>query len=87
MAHKEQIIIENKKENEVMSVGLDTVNNVESLVKKLAKSEKLKIFATYSQEQVDKIFLAASLAANKQRVPLAIMAQKELVWELLKIRL
>lgn len=42
MAHKEQVIIENKKENEVMSVGLDTVNNVESLVKKLAKSEKLK---------------------------------------------
>lgn len=37
MAHKEQVIIENKKENEVMSVGLDTVNNVESLVKKLAK--------------------------------------------------
>ncbi len=25
-----------------MSVGLETVNNVESLVKKLAKSEKLK---------------------------------------------
>lgn len=37
MAHKEQVIIENKKENEVMSVGLETVNNVESLVKKLAK--------------------------------------------------
>ncbi|EGT4698120.1 TPA: bifunctional acetaldehyde-CoA/alcohol dehydrogenase [Clostridioides difficile] len=78
MAHKEQVIIENKKENEVMSVGLDTVNNVESLVKKLAKiREAQKIFATYTQEQVDKIFLAASLAANKQRVPLAIMAQKE----------
>lgn len=57
MAHKEQVIIENKKENEVMSVGLDTVNNVESLVKKLAKiREAQKIFATYSQEQVDKIF-------------------------------
>lgn len=62
MAHKEQVIIENKKENEVMSVGLDTVNNVESLVKKLAKiREAQKIFATYSQEQVDKIFLARSL--------------------------
>lgn len=57
MAHKEQVIIENKKENEVMSVGLDTVNNVESLVKKLAKiREAQKIFATYTQEQVDKIF-------------------------------
>lgn len=40
MAHKEQVIIENKKENEVMSVGLDTVNNVESLVKKLAKNQR-----------------------------------------------
>lgn len=57
MAHKEQVIIENKKENEVMSVGLETVNNVESLVKKLAKiREAQKIFATYTQEQVDKIF-------------------------------
>nr|WP_009906178.1 hypothetical protein [Clostridioides difficile] len=60
MAHKEQVIIENKKENEVMSVGLDTVNNVESLVKKLAKiKEAQKIFATYTQEQVDKIFLVS----------------------------
>lgn len=60
MAHKEQVIIENKKENEVMSVGLDTVNNVESLVKKLAKiREAQKIFATYTQEQVDKIFFSS----------------------------
>lgn len=56
MAYKEQVIIENKKENEVMSVGLETVNNVESLVKKLAKIREAQIFATYSQEQVDKIF-------------------------------
>lgn len=57
MAHKEQVIIENKKENEVMSVGLDTVNNVESLVKKTSKNQRSsKIFATYTQEQVDKIF-------------------------------
>lgn len=34
-------------------------------------------FATYTQEQVDKIFYAASLAANKMRIPLAKMAVEE----------
>jgi acetaldehyde dehydrogenase/alcohol dehydrogenase len=34
-------------------------------------------FATYTQEQVDKIFLAAASAANKQRIPLAKMAVEE----------
>ncbi|MDE6411375.1 MAG: bifunctional acetaldehyde-CoA/alcohol dehydrogenase [Clostridia bacterium] len=34
-------------------------------------------FATYSQEQVDKIFYSASLAANKMRIPLAKMAVEE----------
>ena len=36
-----------------------------------------RIFATYTQEQVDKIFRAASLAANKARIPLAKMAHEE----------
>lgn len=34
-------------------------------------------FATYTQEQVDKIFLAAASAANKARIPLAKMAVEE----------
>ncbi|SJN55408.1 Aldehyde-alcohol dehydrogenase [Vibrio ruber DSM 16370] len=34
-------------------------------------------FATYSQEQVDKIFRAASLAANQARIPLAQQAVEE----------
>ena len=34
-------------------------------------------FAEYTQEQVDKIFLAAASAANKQRIPLAKMAVEE----------
>jgi acetaldehyde dehydrogenase/alcohol dehydrogenase len=34
-------------------------------------------YATYTQEQVDKIFLAAAMAANKARIPLAIMAAEE----------
>ena len=34
-------------------------------------------FAAYSQEQVDKIFLAAASAANKARIPLAKLAVSE----------
>ena len=36
-----------------------------------------KIFATYTQEQVDAIFLAAATAANQARIPLAQMAVEE----------
>lgn len=36
-----------------------------------------KEFATFSQEQVDKIFRAASLAANNARIPLAQQAVAE----------
>ncbi|MDR1966004.1 MAG: aldehyde dehydrogenase family protein, partial [Synergistaceae bacterium] len=36
-----------------------------------------KIFANYTQEQVDKIFLAAASAANSSRIPLAKMAVSE----------
>ncbi|MDR3186273.1 MAG: bifunctional acetaldehyde-CoA/alcohol dehydrogenase [Christensenellaceae bacterium] len=39
--------------------------------------EAQRLFATYSQEQVDKIFFAAALAANKARIPLARMAVEE----------
>ncbi len=35
------------------------------------------VFATYSQEQVDRIFLAAASAANKARIPLAKQAVAE----------
>ena len=54
------------------------VSDEESLGKMLervkAAQEK---FATYTQEQVDKIFYSASLAANKMRIPLAKMAVEE----------
>ena len=36
-----------------------------------------KIFATYTQEQVDKIFLACATAANKARISLAKLAVEE----------
>ena len=36
-----------------------------------------KVFATYDQKQVDKIFRAAALAAADARIPLAKMAAEE----------
>ena len=39
--------------------------------------EAQKIFATFTQEQVDKIFKAAALAANRARIPLAKLAVEE----------
>ncbi len=55
-----------------------TVDSVETLEKALKelKSAQEK-FASFTQEQVDKIFLAAAIAANKQRIPLAKMAVEE----------
>ena len=54
------------------------VDSVESLEKTLARvREAQQIFATYTQEQVDKIFQAAAIAANKARIPLAKLAVEE----------
>ena len=54
------------------------IDSVESLEKAIVSTrEAQKIFATYTQEQVDKIFLAAASAANKARIPLAKMAVEE----------
>ncbi|MGN0476091.1 MAG: bifunctional acetaldehyde-CoA/alcohol dehydrogenase [Ruminococcus sp.] len=54
------------------------VDSVEALEAKLAEvREAQKKFATYTQEQVDAIFKAAAVAANKQRIPLAKMAVEE----------
>ena len=51
------------------------VNNVEAFEKVLEKVKKAQqIFSTYTQEQVDKIFMEASMAANRARIPLAKMA-------------
>lgn len=55
-----------------------TIATVEDLTAKMtAMREAQKIFASYTQEQVDKIFFAAAMAANKQRIPLSKMAVKE----------
>ena len=50
----------------------------QQLQEKIAAMRKAqKVFATFSQEQVDKIFFEAAMAANKQRIPLAKMACEE----------
>ena len=50
----------------------------ETLEKRLASVRAAQEkFATYSQEQVDAIFFAAAMAANKARIPLAKLAVEE----------
>lgn len=56
----------------------ETIDSVEALVAKMASMrEAQRLYAVYTQEQVDKIFFAAAMAANKQRIPLAKMAVAE----------
>ena len=54
------------------------IDSVEKLQKALEElREAQKEFALYSQEQVDKIFKEAAMAANAARIPLARMAVEE----------
>ena len=54
------------------------VQSAKSFEKALSRvREAQKKFALYTQEQVDKIFLAAATAANQARIPLAKMAVEE----------
>ena len=54
------------------------VDSVEKLEEALARVRVAqRKFATYTQEQVDQIFKAAAIAANKARIPLAKMAVEE----------
>ena len=56
----------------------EIIDTVEGLMAKMkAMREAQKVFATYTQEQVDKIFYEAAKAANQQRIPLAKMAVAE----------
>ena len=56
----------------------ETVKDTDSLYKAIGRiREAQKIFATYTQEQVDKIFLAAASAADKARITLAKLAANE----------
>ena len=54
------------------------IDNVEKLLAKMEEMrEAQKKFAAFTQEQVDKIFYEAAMAANHQRLPLAKMAVEE----------
>ncbi len=54
---------------------VDSIETLEETIKKVKEAQKK--FAKYTQEQVDKIFLAAAIAANQARIPLAKMAVEE----------
>ncbi|MBQ9483975.1 MAG: aldehyde dehydrogenase family protein, partial [Ruminiclostridium sp.] len=60
-----------KKERTVV----DSVPALEAELKRIKEAQKK--YSTFTQEQVDKIFLAAASAANKMRLPLAKMAVEE----------
>ncbi len=54
---------------------IDSVEKLEAELEKVRAAQKE--FSTFSQEQVDEIFLAAAKAANMARIPLAKMAVEE----------
>ncbi|MBP3540966.1 MAG: bifunctional acetaldehyde-CoA/alcohol dehydrogenase [Clostridia bacterium] len=54
---------------------VDSVEKLESAIASVRAAQKQ--FSTYTQEQVDRIFLAAATAANRQRITLAKLAVEE----------
>ncbi|MGN1326602.1 MAG: bifunctional acetaldehyde-CoA/alcohol dehydrogenase, partial [Clostridia bacterium] len=61
-----------------MSKEYKIVDSVEALTQTLERVKAAqREFSKYSQEQVDKIFQAAAIAANQARIPLAKMAVEE----------
>ena len=55
--------------------SVESVERLEEVIASVREAQRK--YATYTQEQVDKIFLAAATAANKQRIPLAKLAVEE----------
>ena len=73
---KKQIVSSKKATSAVVSPLL--VDSVDALKIRMAEVRAAQQeFATYTQEQVDKIFQAAAIAANQMRIPLAKMAVEE----------
>ena len=54
---------------------VDSVDSLQEAFERVRKAQKE--FLKYTQEQVDKIFKAAAIAANQARIPLAKMAVEE----------
>lgn len=65
-----------KKEEQVRVPEI--IDSVDALIAKMeVMKEAQRVFASFTQEQVDKIFYEAASAANKLRIPLAKMAVEE----------
>ena len=71
-------VLKGASEGNDKAVSPFLVDSVEALQKKLEEVRAAqRIFAEYTQEQVDKIFFAAAMAASRARIPLARMAVEE----------
>lgn len=55
--------------------GVNTIDDLNVVIDRVKTAQE--VLATYTQEQVDKIFTAMALAANNARIPLAKMAVEE----------
>lgn len=55
--------------------GVKTIDDLNVIIDRVKTAQE--VLATYTQEQVDKIFAAMALAANDARIPLAKMAVEE----------
>ncbi len=75
MTTKDKKTVENLEKALNTSSVVDSAEKLELMIERVKKAQK--IFATYSQEQVDAIFKAASTAADKARISLARMAVEE----------
>ena len=68
-------MVEKKKKTASNSISSTELKHLDQLVEKVKKAQR--IYATYTQEQVDKIFRAAAIAAAQHRIPLAQLAVEE----------
>ena len=67
-----------EEKNKMAEINYPIVDCVDNMMQRLNEvREAQKKFATYTQEQVDAIFKAAALAANKARISLAKLACEE----------
>ena len=75
---KMQSVLCELEEKEELSMKYKVVDSMETLEEALLRARKAQEqYSQYTQGQVDKIFLAAASAANKQRIPLAKLAVEE----------
>ena len=75
MTTKSKKTVEKLEKSLNKSTVVDSAEQFELLIERVKKAQK--IYSTYTQEQVDKIFKAAATAADKARIPLARMAAEE----------